>query len=193
MGGDADGFRGRPDGDVDLEETVATAMVEPTVLDEVEPDPMLSRVVRGVVGGEVAGAVFALVTVWFTTSLDMGRDMALLMMSTVASGQSSLDDGTASVATGVGVHLLLSALFGVIFSLAVPKMRTNGTLLLSAGVFGLIVYLVNFRLLSPLFFPAFQDANQPFEVLIHLVYGQVLAVIFLSRGVRGGERRFDWQ
>jgi len=172
---------------------VATAMVEPTVLDEVEPDPMLSRVVRGVVGGEVAGAVFALVTVWFTTSLDMGRDMALLMMSTVASGQSSLDDGTASVATGVGVHLLLSALFGVIFSLAVPKMRTNGTLLLSAGVFGLIVYLVNFRLLSPLFFPAFQDANQPFEVLIHLVYGQVLAVIFLSRGVRGGERRFDWQ
>lgn len=172
---------------------MATAMVEPKVPDEVEPDPMLSRVVRGVVGGEVAGAVFALVTVWFTTSLDMGRDMALLMMSTVASGQSSIDDGSASVAVGVGVHLFLSALFGVIFSLAVPKMRTNGTLLLSAGVFGLIVYLVNFRLLSPLFFPVFQDANQPFEVLVHLVYGQVLAVIFLSRGVRAGERRFDWR
>ena len=172
---------------------MATAMVEPKVPDEVEPDPMLSRVVRGVVGGEVAGAVFALVTVWFTTSLEMGRDMALLMMSTVASGQSSIDDGSASVAVGVGVHLFLSALFGVVFSLAVPKMRTNGTLLLSAGVFGLIVYLVNFRLLSPMFFPVFQDANQPFEVLVHLVYGQVLAVIFLSRGVRAGERRFDWR
>jgi len=172
---------------------MATAMVEPKVPDEVEPDPMLSRVVRGVVGGEVAGAIFALVTVWFTTSLDMGRDMALLMMSTVASGQSSIDDGSASVAVGVGVHLFLSALFGVVFSLAVPKMRTNGTLLLSAGVFGLIVYLVNFRLLSPMFFPVFQDANQPFEVLVHLVYGQVLAVIFLSRGVRAGERRFDWR
>jgi hypothetical protein len=60
-------------------------------------------------------------------------------------------------------------------------------------VYGLIVYVVNFRLLSPLFFSAFQDANQPFEVLIHLVYGQVLAVIFLSRGVRAGERRFDWR
>lgn len=172
---------------------MATAMVETMVLDEVEPDALLSRVVRGVVGGEVAGAAFALVTVWFTTSLDMGRDMALLMMSTVASGQNSIEDGTASVAMGVGVHLLLSALFGVIFSLAVPRMRTNGTLLLSAGVYGLIVYLVNFRLLSPSFFPAFQDANQPFEVLVHLVYGQVLALIFLSRGVRSGEPRFDWR
>ena len=168
-------------------------MVETMVLDEVEADQMLSRVVRGVVGGEVAGVVFALVTVWFTTSMDMGRDMALLMMSTVASGRNSIDDGTASVAMGVGVHLLLSALFGLIFSLAVPKMRNNGTLLLSAGVFGLMVYLVNFRLLSPQFFPAFQDANQPFEVLIHLVYGEILAVIFLSRGVRAGERRFDWR
>jgi len=131
--------------------------------------------------------------VWFTSSLDMGRDMALLMMSTVASGQNSMEDGSASVAMGVLVHLTLSALFGVVFSLFVPRMRTNGTLLLSATVFGLIVYLVNFRLLSPLFFPAFQDANQPFEVLIHLVYGQVLALIFLSRGVRAAEPRFDWR
>ncbi len=169
------------------------AMAEPVVFDDVEPDSVMSRVVRGVVGGEIAGAVFALGTVWFTTSLDMGRDMALLMMSTVASGRTSIDDGTASVAMGVGVHLFLSALFGVIFSLAVPKMRTNGTLLLSAGLYGLIVYVVNFRVLSPVFFPVFQDANQPFEVLIHLVYGQVLAVIFLSRGVRARERRFDWR
>jgi hypothetical protein len=177
-----------------VEEPMAVATVtEPVEVDDVEPDSVLSRVVRGVVGGEVAGAVFALVTVWFTTSLDMGRDMALLMMSTVASGRSSMEDGTASVAVGVGVHLVLSALFGVLFSLVVPKMRTNGTLLLAAGVYGLIVYLVNFRLLSPLFFPAFRDANQPFEVLIHLLYGQVLAVIFLSRGVRAREPRFAWR
>ena len=41
--------------------------------------------------------------------------------------------------------------------------------------------------------PAFQDANQPFEVLIHVIYGQVLAVLFLSRGVRSREPRFDWR
>ncbi|MCU0270051.1 MAG: hypothetical protein MUF83_15585 [Acidimicrobiales bacterium] len=172
---------------------MAMVAAEPVVFDEVEPDSVLSRVVRGVLGGEIAGAVFALVTVWFTTSLDMGRDMALLMMSTVASGRDSIADGTGSVAVGVGVHLFLSALFGVIFSMFVPKMRTNGTLLLSAGAYGLVVYLVNFRLLSPAFFPVFQDANQPFEVLVHLLYGQILAVVFLSRGVRAREPRFDWR
>lgn len=172
---------------------MVTMMAEPTVDEEVEVDSTLSRVVRGVVGGEAAGAVFAVLTMWFTTSLDMGRDMALLMMSTVAAGETAMEDGSASVAVGVGVHLVLSALFGVIFSFAVPRMRTNGTLLLAAGVYGLIVYVVNFRILSPVFFPAFQDANQPFEVLVHVIYGQVLAVIFLSRGVRAAERRFDWR
>jgi hypothetical protein len=172
---------------------MTTMVMEQTIgFDEVEPDTTLSRVVRGVVGGEIAGLVFAVLTMWFTTSLDMGRDMALLMMSTVASGRDAVD-GTASVAMGVGVHLFLSALFGVVFSLVVPRMRTNGTLLLAAGVYGLIVYLVNFRILSPMFFPVFQDANQPFEVLVHLLYGQILAVIFLSRGVRAAERRFDWR
>ncbi len=97
------------------------------------------------------------------------------------------------VSIGVGVHLALSALFGVIFSQFVPRMRTNATLLLSAGVFGILVYVVNFRILSPLFFEAFQDANQPFMLLVHVLYGQILAVIFLSRGVRSGESRFDWR
>jgi predicted permease len=170
---------------------MATAV--PHVFEEVEPDPLLSRVVRGVVGGEFAGAVFALVTVWFTTSQGGEAKMPLLMMSTVASGSDSMAAGTASVATGVVVHLVLSALFGVLFALVLPKMRTNGTLLLSAGVYGLVVYLVNLRLLSPVFFPVFQDANQPFELLVHLIYGQLLALLFLSRGVRAGEPRFAWR
>lgn len=171
----------------------AMATAVPHVFEEVEPDPLLSRVVRGVVGGEFAGAVFALVTVWFTTSQGGEAKMPLLMMSTVASGSDSMAAGTASVATGVVVHLVLSALFGVLFALVLPKMRTNGTLLLSAGVYGLVVYLVNLRLLSPVFFPVFQDANQPFELLVHLIYGQLLALLFLSRGVRAGEPRFAWR
>ena len=74
-----------------------------------------------------------------------------------------------------------------------PGLLLCAGLLLSGGVYGLIIYLVNFRILSPVLFPAFQDANQPFEVLVHLVYGQVLAVLFLSRGVRSREARFDWR
>lgn len=169
--------------------------VESVVFDAsvAEPDSRLSRIVRGVVGGEVAGALFAVMAMWYTTSVGDGRDAALLMISTVASGSDSVATGSAHVATGVGVHLVLSALFGVIFSQFVPRMRTNATLLLSAGVFGILVYVVNFRILSPLFFEAFQNANQPFMFLVHVLYGQILAVIFLSRGVRSGEPRFDWR
>lgn len=170
-----------------------TTIAEPIRAEVVESDSTLARTVRGVAGGEIAGAVFALLTVWFTASLDEGRDAALLMISTIATGRNSVENGTASVAVGVLIHLALSASYGVIFSRFVPRMHTNGTLLLCGGIYGLAVYVVNFRILSPLLFPAFQHANQPFEVLVHLVYGQVLALIFLSRGVRSAEPRIDWQ
>jgi hypothetical protein len=156
-------------------------------------DALITRIVRGVVGGELAGVAFALLTMWFAASLGGEAKMPLLMMSTIASGRDSMSSGTASVAAGVGVHLTLSALFGVLFALAVPRMRTNGTLLLSGLVWGLVVYVVDFRLLSPTLFPVFQDANQPFEVLVHMLYGVIVAALFLSRGVRGDERRFDWR
>ena len=69
-----------------------------TVPDEVtsgdpEPDMLLARVVRGVAGGVFAGAVFALVTVWFSTSQGGSADMPLLMMSTVATGSDSIASG----------------------------------------------------------------------------------------------------
>lgn len=48
--------------------TVAAA--QPVVFDGAEPGLLLSRVVRGVVGGEVTGAVFALLAMWYTTSLN---------------------------------------------------------------------------------------------------------------------------
>lgn len=82
---------------------------------------------------------------------------------------------------GAGVHLVLPALFGVTFSPAVPSMRTDATLLLSAGVYGSIVYVAKFRLPSPLFLPAFQEASQPFDVPIHVAYGQILALIYSAR------------
>lgn len=167
----------------------ATVPLEPVV----HADALITRVVRGVVGGELAGAAFALLTMWFATSMGSDAKMPLLMMSTIAAGRDSMTSGAASVAAGVGVHLALSALFGVLFSLAVPRMRTNGTALLSGLVWGMVIYIVNFRFLSPSLFPVFQDANQPFEVLVHLVYGLIVTSMFLSRGVRATERRFDWK
>ncbi len=172
----------------------ATVQSVPTTeLGDPLEDALITRIVRGVVGGELAGAVFAMLTMWFATSLGSEAKMPLLMISTITAGRDAMTDGGASVAAGVGVHLALSALFGVLFALVVPRLRTNGTVLLSGLVWGLIVYAVNFRLISPALFPVFQDANQPFEVLVHLIYGLIVASLFLSRGVRADEPRFDWK
>lgn len=102
-----------------------------------EPDSQLSRTVRGAVAGEVGGAVFAIFVIWFTTTLDAPGKAALLMISTVATGSGSVADGTANVAVGVLVHLALSAAYGMIFAQFVPRMRTNATLLVSVGLYGI--------------------------------------------------------
>lgn len=170
-----------------------TTTVQPPILAESAPDAALVRVVRGVVGGELAGAVFALATMWYVTGQGLEAKAPLLMMSTMTAGRDSMTSGSTSVAAGVLVHLTLSAMFGVLFALLVPRFRTNGTLLLAGVVYGGVVYVVNFRLISPPFFPAFQDANPSFELLVHLLYGFVLSLIFLSRGVRRGEPRLAWR
>jgi hypothetical protein len=40
---------------------------------------------------------------------------------------------------------------------------------------------------TPLVFTTFQAANQPFEVVAHLMFGTLLAFAFFGSGVRRGE------
>jgi uncharacterized membrane protein YagU involved in acid resistance len=96
--------------------------------------------------------------------------------------------GTASPTVGVLVHLVLSALFGAVFALVVPWLRTNGTVAVAGTAYGLLLYVVNFLVLAPLLFPTFQAANQPFEVFAHVVFGTLLSFAFFGSGVRRGER-----
>jgi hypothetical protein len=52
----------------------------------------------------------------------------------------------------------------------------------------LLLYVVNFLVLTPLWFPTFKAANQPFEVFAHMVFGTLLSFAFFGSGVRRGER-----
>ena len=51
---------------------------------------------------------------------------------------------TTSVGLGLLVHMVLSALFGMVFALVVPRLRTNGTVALAGTLYGLVLYVVNF-------------------------------------------------
>jgi hypothetical protein len=146
------------------------------------------RMGRGVLAGLVAGAAFALITMWFVTSTDAPARSPFLLISTIVLGENAIETGEATVLIGVLVHAGLSALFGMAFGLVTPRLRTNGTVAVAGLAYGLVLYLLNLRLLAPLYFPEFQEyANQPFEVLVHLLYGGLVGLGFYSSDVRRQE------
>jgi uncharacterized membrane protein YagU involved in acid resistance len=147
-------------------------------------EPLAARLLRGAVGGVLAGLVFVGVTMWFAHSTGGKPEMPLRMISTIVKGDAAMAAGTTSPALGAVVHVLLSALFGMVFALAVPLFRTNGTVALAGTVYGLLLYVVNFLVLTPLAFTTFRMANQPFEVFAHLAFGTLLSFAFFGSGAR---------
>jgi len=158
-----------------------------SVVDEVAAEPLAGRVVRGAVGGVVSGAVFIVATMWYVASTGGPAVMPLRMISTVVLGDAAMGKGTTSPALGAIVHIVLSAAFGVAFGLVVRWLRTNGTVALAGVLYGLLLYLVNFQVLARLLFTTFKMANQPFEVVVHVVFGTLLSFVFFGSGVRRGE------
>ncbi|WP_216214793.1 hypothetical protein [Amycolatopsis aidingensis] len=151
-------------------------------------EPVLGRLVRGGVGGLASGAVFAGVTMWFASTMPDGKaEMPLRMMSTIVKGSDAMAAGTTSIGLGVATHLVLSVAFGLVFALVVPMLATNGTVALAGTLYGGLLYVVNFLVLASLVFPVFQNANQPFELFAHIVFGTILSFFFYGSGVRKDE------
>ncbi len=131
---------------------------------------------RGALGGLVAGAAFIAVTMWFATSMGDPAKGPLLMISTILKGDAALANGTASAGVGLVIHAGLSALFGTAFAALASRLRTNGALAVAGTLFGAGLYLVNFKIVAPVAFPVLEMANQPFELLVHMVFGTLLSL-----------------
>lgn len=160
--------------------------------DTFEAESIVPRLIRGAIGGVGAGVVFIVVTMWFADSLPMGQPgNPLRLISTIVNGKSALADGSANVGTGWIVHIVLSAVFGMLFALIVPMFRTNGTVALAGGIYGGLLFVANFLIIAEVWLDQFQVPNKPFELAIHIVFGHVLAVAFYSSGVRRGEKFID--
>jgi len=141
--------------------------------------PLGETVVRGGIGGLVAGAAFIGVTMWFVTSLDMPAESPLLGISTIVLGSGALEDGSANAALGLVVHTVLSVVYGVVFAILATRVRSDGLVSLLGAVYGALLFVVNFLILAPLSFTAFEGANKPFEFVVHVFYGSLLALAFL--------------
>lgn len=144
----------------------------------------------GAFSGLVAGVAFLAITTWHAASTGQGTAAPLRTIATLVEGPPSTE---AVPGLGVVVHVVLSALFGLVFAtLLLPLRRRSAGWLTWAGLaFGGVVYLVDFQLIAPSagWFAAFQDANQPFMLAAHLVFGSVLAALLLLAKPRTAPRR----
>ena len=152
-----------------------------------EETTLSERMARGVVGGILAGVTFAAVVGWNVTAGDISLRTPFLAISTIVLGDHALNTGEADFAIGVMVHLSISILYGMAFALISSLLRTNGTVALVGALYGAAIYVLDFRVFAPLWFQTFEAFDQSFQLLIHVLYGLVVALAFYSSDVRRGE------
>ncbi len=137
------------------------------------------QLVRGAIGGLVAGVAFAMATMIWTALQGPGPLAAFTMIASLPFGGAEPQPLTATtIILGGLIHMVLSVTYGAVFALLLPR-RISGAAAYAVGaVFGLALYIVNFPILANLAFPVFLMAHQGFEVAVHLLFG-VLLVPFL--------------
>jgi hypothetical protein len=135
----------------------------------------LRMTLRGAIGGLTAGVIFGGFQMWFLADAGLPADTIIHMIATIVQPDEYFAAGTTSLAVGWAVHVALSVTYGALLGLLSTELRSNVWRVALAGFFGLVVYMFNFLLLAPLFYPIFETANQPFEAVVHMVYGFILA------------------
>lgn len=142
---------------------------------------------RGVTAGLFGGFAFILANMWFSAAHGKPAVAPLLAISTIFHGSAMPEMQPAEVVIGLVTHFALSLVFGVVFAAVVAFLRLaeRPLVLVGAGLaYGLLLYLVNFQILSRLFFPWFVNPNGPnqlFELWIHPIgFGLFLVPFFLA-------------
>ena len=158
-------------------------------------DDARKAAIDGVEYGLVAGMIFALVEIAVA-----GRDgsplLPLRMSASVLLGRAGLEAsmGAASL-VGLGVHLALSALFGLAYGLLDgnrPKEpdRSWGRQAALGTLYGLALWLIDFQLVGRLSHPWFLTLPQLGQAVLHaFFFGLPLALMYVQRArhARGEE------
>ena len=145
-----------------------------------------ARMANGMGLGFIAGGVFVGFEIVVAVVTGSSPFEPPQLMGSILFGQGSLAalSTPAFVAmAGLTLHFLLSALYGGVFGAIVQAVRPlqgNRLLLVAAGAaFGLLLWVVNFYLISPLLFPWFAMASPLVQFLAHtFFYGVLLGLLF---------------
>lgn len=151
-------------------------------------DDARKAAIDGIGFGLVAGMIFALVEIAVAGRGDSPL-MPLRMSASVLLGRAALDAIPIGVAAlvGLGVHLTLSALYGLAYGLldGHRPQEPDRSWARQAGfgmIYGLAVWLVNFHLVGRLTHPWFLGVPQFGQSMMHaLFFGVPLALMYVQR------------
>lgn len=136
--------------------------------------------------GLIAGLVFMMMEMILVVTVGGGSPWGPpRMIGAIALGPDvlppppSFDLGIFAVA--MLVHFVLAVVLAILFAFVATRLElTRTTFILAGAVFGLVVYFVNFYLLTAVF-PWFAMARGWITFLSHLAFGAVLAWMYLPR------------
>jgi len=158
----------------------------------VTPRDMKWGLTQGAIAGIVAGLVFAAFEM-MASAFMMGAEaffMPLRMIGAIVLGPEALDPGYSLLAAGVAgvmVHMMLSIIYGVIFGEIATILRGPAAFIGAGGIFGLVLWLVNFYVIAPFAFPWFLDSNPLVQFIGHtFFFGMVLGYYLWKSHQRSG-------
>lgn len=133
--------------------------------------------------GIIAGIVFMMLEMVLVATVGGGspwgppRMIAAMVMGKGALPPPPTFDATI-MAVAMMIHMVLSILLGIILGWAISKWRMSlMTAIIAGTVFGLIVYFVDFYVMTAVF-PWFAMARGAVSIFAHAVFGLVLGWVY---------------
>ncbi len=132
---------------------------------------------QGVLGGAIAGLIFAAAEVVAAVLQGQPAWAPLQLIAAVALGERALAEVALTphvVAVALGVHAVLSVGYGIILAVVGMATFAAGTsvrgMTLTGMAFGFVLWLVNFFIIAPLAFPWFTAVDQAVQFILHVFF-----------------------
>lgn len=149
---------------------------------DIEPPPSRIADTRGALpggafAGLVAGAVMFLTAVMHSVMTGASPARPGRLIAATFLGPAALESGAGRFFLGLGLHLLVSAGWGVVFARLVPRWTPGRWAFAGGLLFGAVVWLVMTHAVLPIANPTMNAAvadNPSAWFFFHLVFGGVL-------------------
>jgi hypothetical protein len=142
-------------------------------------------VAHGLIGGIGAGMMMAMAAmIWMWSTGDgFFQPLNIIASSIMGEGVVTGQFQIAPAIIGAMIHLVLSAVFGLLFSWLIAKTALPSGAIVAAGIaFGLALWVINVVVIDATFIPAgFDVMPLTLQVVSHVVYGFFIGLVTAPR------------